>query len=425
MESSLDELTLKVDKLLCTLKVDELKIIATLLNVKNEAEKEESIVILKRIVVKAYEHIYDDADRTLEDKKKLFMDMIEAINSFKDKDEVAGDKEKAAVVEDQVPVVDAEEEEVNADSTTTKMLLKKPTSGKRDTFNSYESLLKKTSLLRKELKLRGQIGEPSQKDKLSYVSLMHQIEEAKSSGYDDDEIVSAVIKAMTPNLTLRNVLESLKDLTIQRLYQFLEAHYDEKNASELCSKLSSLVQLPEESPYLFVMRCIEVRQKLLIASLKSDIPYDEKLVMKLFNRTIENGLSSSYVLQEIKPLLRQDAVSDEGLIAAVSKAHSAEKERASAQSRPKAKSVKVVKFEAEPQKSDDRVDKLLSVVENLTQQVSGLQSQVSKLTPKSDGLTYSANCEICAADGLNYCRHCYKCGSLGHIARNCTVKKSN
>ena len=129
----------------------------------------------------------------------------------------------------------------------------------------------------------------------------------------------------------------MEDLSLKRLHQFLEAHYDEKNATELCSKLTSLVQLSEETPYSFVMRCIEVRQKLLIASTKSDIPYDTKLVSKLFQRTLENGLSSSYVLQEIKLLLKSDAMTDEDLIAAVSKASSAEKERVSAQSRSKIK----------------------------------------------------------------------------------------
>lgn len=53
----------------------------------------------------------------------------------------------------------------------------------------------KTSLPRNELEIRGQI-EAGQKDKISYVSLVHQISEAKSSGYDEEDIVKSVIKAM-------------------------------------------------------------------------------------------------------------------------------------------------------------------------------------------------------------------------------------
>ena len=149
-------------------------------------------------------------------------------------------------------------------------------------FHSYRELGLKTSLLRKELKIKGQIGEAGQKDKLTYVSLMHQINEARAAGYDESEIVNSVIRAMIPSLTLRNVLETTSNLSLERLLQFLEAHYDERNATDLCSKLTSMVQLPEESPYVYVMTCIEVRQKVILASTKSDIKYDKNLVSKLF-----------------------------------------------------------------------------------------------------------------------------------------------
>ena len=73
-----------------------------------------------------------------------------------------------------------------------------------------------------------------------------------------------------------------------------------------------MIQLPEENEYNYVMQCIEVRQKVLLALSKSvsEIKYDKGLVMKLFYRTLERGLLSSYVVQEIKPLLRS-TVSEE------------------------------------------------------------------------------------------------------------------
>ena len=80
-----------------------------------------------------------------------------------------------------------------------------------------------------------------------------------------------------------------------------------------------MVQLPEESEYQNVMRCIEIRQKVILASNKSDIKYDKELVRKLFYRTLERGLLSLYVIQEIKPLKRNNA-SDEDIIVAVTKA---------------------------------------------------------------------------------------------------------
>ena len=46
------------------------------------------------------------------------------------------------------------------------------------------------SVLTKELKIRGQIGEAGQKDKLTYVSLMHQIKQARLTGYTDQEVIN-------------------------------------------------------------------------------------------------------------------------------------------------------------------------------------------------------------------------------------------
>ena len=124
---------------------------------------------------------------------------------------------------------------------------------------------------------------------------------------------------MIPCLTLRNVLESTLNLSLNQLLQYLKAYFDDRNATDLCSKLTSIVQLLKESEYQYVIRCIEVRKKVILASNKSDIKYDKELVRKFFYRTLEIGLLSSYVIQEIKPLIRSNA-SNEDLIAAVTKA---------------------------------------------------------------------------------------------------------
>ena len=94
--------------------------------------------------------------------------------------------------------------------------------------------------------------------------------------------------------------------------------------TDLWSKLTSMPQSPEESFYSFVLRCIELRQKILIASTKSDIKFDKSLLDKVFCRTLERGLSGTYVVQEIRHLLNI-GVSDEELIFEVTKASAAKK----------------------------------------------------------------------------------------------------
>ena len=403
--SSLDEIVLYLDALVCKQQLDELRMLARVLGAEEEAKKVgENVRSTKRVVVKAYEGICDDEEMSVDEKKKIIMDLIDQLHTEAKK------KEKDAANDSDV------EENKDKDKDTKKKLLKDHDEGKRDFFLREFDVLKKTSLLRKELKIKGQIGEASQKDKLSYISLMHQINEAKASGYDDDEIVSSVIKAMVPSLTLRNVLETTKDLTLKRLHQFLEAHYEEKNATELCSKLTSSIQLPEETPYSFVMRCIELRQKLLITAAKSDIPYDATLVSKLFRRTLENGLLSTFILQEIKPLLKSDLTTDEDLIAAVSKASSSEKERISALSRNK-KPLKINSVASS--QADPKLDQLLSVVTNLTKQVADLQSEVAKVKPTRGIRKSIPKCGKCLENKSERCNHCFKCGSSEHMARGC------
>ena len=78
---------------------------------------------------------------------------------------------------------------------------------------------------------------------------MHQIDEAQEARYEESEIISSVIKVMIPSVNLRNSQESTSKLSLNQLLQNLEAHFDELNATDFCSKLTSTVQLLEESEY--------------------------------------------------------------------------------------------------------------------------------------------------------------------------------
>ena len=117
----------------------------------------------------------------------------------------------------------------------------------------------------------------------------------------------------------------------------------------------------------------------------SDSDSDKGLVIKLFYRTLERSLLSSYVVQEIKSLLRS-SVSDEDLITAVCKAAPSEKERGLALGKErqlKLYEVGGVKTSNFPSNSDIKVDKLLSAVQLLTKQVPTLHSEINYV--KDDG----------------------------------------
>ena len=76
------------------------------------------------------------------------------------------------------------------------------------------SYLCQTSLLRKDFKIKGIVGSSGQKDQISFESLIHQINDARTAGYSDNEIVGGVLKATLPNLCLKNVLETMQPIKV-------------------------------------------------------------------------------------------------------------------------------------------------------------------------------------------------------------------
>ena len=79
------------------------------------------------------------------------------------------------------------------------------------------------NVLRRDLKIRGQIGTSGEENKLSFISLVRQIEAALAKGYPEGEVVEAVIRAICPGMPLRSYLESTPELTLSRLRQILRA----------------------------------------------------------------------------------------------------------------------------------------------------------------------------------------------------------
>ena len=296
-----EELFFKVEELLCKQDVEKLKFFAARPGIEGDQTKAlKSRMDLKYITIKVLEGKPDEEGKTDEEKCDVFKHMIEDLKFYN------GDHETAQADQKEDRKKNAIGADNNADN-----------DGQGNNFSSIlRELNLRNSLLRKELKIQGQIGEANQKDKLTYVSFMHQIGEAQEAGYEESEIVSSVIRSMILCLALRNVLESTLNQSLNQLLQYLEAHFDERNATDFCSKLTSIVQLLKESEYQYVMRCIEVKKKFILASNKSDIKYDKELVRKFSYRTLERGLLSSYVIEEIKPLIRNNG-SDEDVIAAV------------------------------------------------------------------------------------------------------------
>lgn len=101
--------------------------------------------------------------------------------------------------------------------------------------------------LRRESRICRQIGESVQKDKLSYLSLVRQVEMGTKKGHSEAEITEAVIRAVSPGLPWRDMLEIKRGLTLPALLTILRGHYKVDSSTDLYHQLISLSQVPKET----------------------------------------------------------------------------------------------------------------------------------------------------------------------------------
>ncbi len=182
--------------------------------------------------------------------------------------------------------------------------------------------------LRREFKIWGQIGESGQKEKLSYPSLIHQMEVGLEKGHSETEIVEAVVRAVTPGLPLRDMLEIKRGLMLQTLLTILKGHYKVDSTTALYHQLINISQEPKESVQNFIFRAIKLKEKLLWkAENGDDDRYSRDVIQSKFLHSIETGLISDSLKFQIQPYLSNIRLTDEELIEVVNEAAKLEGER--------------------------------------------------------------------------------------------------
>ena len=283
-----------------------------------------------------------------------------------------------------------------------------------------------TTLAKKELKLQGQVGASGQPGKLSYLSVARQIEDAITRSYERHAIVNALTRAIVSGIPLRGYLESRPEITIPQLRRLLRSHYKEGDALDSYQLLSEASQGPKESAQDFVIRAMNLRQKVLFASQEDGAPlkYDAKLVQSTFIQTLKTGLTGR-LRGEMREFL-QAPISDEDLLENLARVENLEEKRTLKRG-PKAR-VNAVTAEGSgnPQNSpqlSDEVRQLMERMKSLQANIAALQEEVRR--PKSTNQNRKPGrprgCKACQDNGTgDNCRHCFKCGGTNHYARGCT-----
>lgn len=261
---------------------------------------------------------------------------------------------------------------------------------------------------RKDFKMTGMIGDSS--SCLSYMSFLRQVEVAKDKGYKDSEIIDGIIRAVQPGCRLRGYIEGREDLNLPSTQAIVRSFYHEKSSTELYQELCNLSQGSKETCQDFLLRGLELRQKINFASKEAtDFSYDRKLVEKQLHHSLITGIRDESVKYELDTLLRNYST-DEKLLESVNEMVRRQKERDS----------KFGKLKVHNLKTDD--SEVLRELKALRVEVNELKSKYANQQAQSgvgNGPKKTRNsCENCAKTN-SWCKHCYKCGSSEHYQYRC------
>ena len=116
-----------------------------------------------------------------------------------------------------------------------------------------------------EFEINRKIGTPGQKEKLSFMSLIYQIQNRLKKFFSESNICDASIKSIPHDLSLRSYLEEKPDMNIASLRKILRPHFKEPNSSALFTALSNSRQAASESAQEYVMRLMSLRHKFYLA----------------------------------------------------------------------------------------------------------------------------------------------------------------
>ena len=109
----------------------------------------------------------------------------------------------------------------------------------------------------------------------SFMSFLRQLEVAKDKGYKESEIIDGIIRAIQPGCRLRGYIEGIESLTLSVAQAIIRSFYHEKSSTELYQELCNLSQSAKESCQDFLLRALELRQKINFASKEAtDFAYD-------------------------------------------------------------------------------------------------------------------------------------------------------
>ena len=459
-EEEMDELLLEAHSLLTGLSKDELyEICIKLGTIPESSYANKSRLATVKVVVEEIEKQISKCNET--EKVAFVRDVLTQITEIKSATSVGEDqqtqdsvrqkleKEITLLKEKQQREMEALNDQLSAIKMTTGDNVQTGAGAATSEVN-YQGL---QSIFKRDFRIVGTVGAQGQKDQLSYFSLSRQIQSGKERGYSENELVDGLIKCIVPGLPLKDYLEAMREMGLETIMKIVRAHYQEKNASELYASLANLAQSPAEEPQNFLLRALNLREKIIFASKQegSKLKYDTSQCQSMFLHAIETGLLSNTLRTRMRPHLQRPDVTDAELIAQLNQAGAEESERNAKLGIGQRGKTKITQVSVEenskiktgtPKKGKEAeapfAEKLLSEIQAIKADVAALKQDVrfnraqshgeeSKMPTQGKGRPLRENrrgCKECYKKGLgDQCTHCWKCGDSSHFAYNCPERK--
>ena len=274
--------------------------------------------------------------------------------------------------------------------------------------------------LRRELKISGTIGGAS-KDSLNWMGILSQVNDARAKNYSDREIIGALKKATPAGTPTRTYLEAKSERPLNVILKFIRQYLKEKDPSELLQEMSACYQLDSEDALTFIIRIIEMREKLYIMA-KEDGDISAAHIDNVYARTIITGLTNMSVKYRIEALLRAQ-VDDDIVIKEVNAVTSEESERKMKKLSSKSAKLKVAASQVNGESSELEtvMAPLLASMKSMAEDLKTLQKEVSEVKERPTTFKrYARGCTDCRQKGEGQtCRHCWRCGKNDHLAAKC------
>lgn len=149
------------------------------------------------------------------------------------------------------------------------------------------------------LKLSGTIGGSKS---ISYEDLNFQIKIAVKQGYHEQQMVGAIIRAISSDAEdLRTLFELRADnLNLGDMLAVLEPILKEKDSASYFSELCNAIQNSTQTCMEFVVGLLSLKEKILVRSLKEGTPFDKNMLMNQLMKTLYSGIRNTNIRSEIR-----------------------------------------------------------------------------------------------------------------------------